>query len=186
MAVADVVQPDYRHLLLPQRLASLNDLPGEAAGEPLRAAVGASRLLWTSAVSHARSRVSFRELPGRCGAQGRYLSPGRPTRARSVRVGPSTCCRRHPWPPPSRRGAAPPGGRRADRRLASREPVPHRGACQWLPAEEPGELRRGPDLHLPGDAALRGSVPWTDRSGFTASRRSLTTSRSADREMVKR
>jgi hypothetical protein len=39
--VAEVVQPDRRQLLLPQRLAGLGDLAGEAAGEPLRVPVGA-------------------------------------------------------------------------------------------------------------------------------------------------
>jgi hypothetical protein len=41
VGVAEVVQPDRGEQVLPQRLAGLGDLAGEAAGEPLRVPVGA-------------------------------------------------------------------------------------------------------------------------------------------------
>ena len=41
MGVAEVVQPDRRQLLLPQRLSRLGDLAGKTAGEPFRVPMGA-------------------------------------------------------------------------------------------------------------------------------------------------
>ena len=41
MGVAEVVQPDPRQQVLPQRSPRLDDLTGEAAGAPLRVPVGA-------------------------------------------------------------------------------------------------------------------------------------------------
>ena len=54
MGVAEVVQPDHRQQVLPQHLAGLDDLAGEATGEPVRVPGVPSRFLSTRPESRAR------------------------------------------------------------------------------------------------------------------------------------